>query len=152
MSEDETEWWWDLWKHVRRPLTVPSPRQGFIVVLACGSRTFTSSETVDQTLDEITGRTRIKRLIHGAARGADLLAADWARRRGVLVRPFIAEWDRNGRAAGLMRNQRMLDEGMPHLVVAFVDPAGESRGTRDMVARSLRRGIPVNVILPVATP
>jgi len=39
--------------------------------------------------------------------------------------------DRYGRSAGYRRNERMLSEGQPHLVVAF--PQGESRGTRMMM-------------------
>jgi len=45
------------------------------------------------------------------------------------------EWDELGKKAGPLRNQRMLDEGKPDLVVAF--PGGG--GTKDMVSARLRR-------------
>ena len=56
----------------------------------------------------------------------------------------MAEWHRLGRKAGPIRNQRMLDEGKPDLVVAF--PGGT--GTAGMVALACKAG--VRVILPAA--
>jgi hypothetical protein len=47
-----------------------------------------------------------------------------------------------GKAAGPIRNQRMIDEGKPDLVIAF--PGG--RGTADMVSRAKKAGIPVQEI------
>lgn len=81
-------------------------------------------------------------IIHGAAKGADRHAAVWARDWGVDQLPFPAEWYRDGkldRSAGPRRNQRMLDEGKPDLVIAF--PGGT--GTADMVRRARAAGIRV---------
>lgn len=64
-------------------------------------------------------------LIHGAAHGADELAARWAKRNGVLDIPFLANWHPNGRTGGLdrsagpRRNARMIAEGQPDRVIAF---------------------------------
>lgn len=44
----------------------------------------------------------------------------------------MADWDGLGRKAGPIRNQRMLDEGKPDLVVAFPG----DKGTADMVRRA----------------
>ncbi len=74
-----------------------------------------------------------------AARGADLLAAAWARSRGIPARPFPADWNRDGKAAGFLRNVRMLREGRPDLVVAF--PGG--KGTAHMVGLARRAGVAV---------
>ena len=54
-----------------------------------------------------------------------------------MIELFPADWKVRGRAAGHIRNQQMLDEGRPHLVVAF--PGG--RGTADMVRRARAAGI-----------
>jgi hypothetical protein len=78
-------------------------------------------------------------IVHGAAVGADQMAGSWARSRGVAEAAFPADWGRDGRAAGPIRNQRMLDEGRPDLVVAF--PGG--RGTADMVRRARAAGVAV---------
>ena len=71
------------------------------------------------------------RVISGAARGADRMAAEWAASNDVPCDEYAAEWDRYGKSAGYRRNERMLNEGRPHLVVGF--PQGESRGTRMMM-------------------
>lgn len=78
-------------------------------------------------------------LIHGAAPGADTLACRWALKRGLLINSWAANWEQHGRAAGPIRNQQMIDEGKPELVVAF--PGG--RGTADMVARAKAAGVKV---------
>lgn len=79
-------------------------------------------------------------VIHGAARGVDTQAMIAAQTiPGVKHLPFAADWYAQGRAAGPIRNQRMLDEGKPDLVVAF--PGG--RGTADMVNRATRAGVKV---------
>lgn len=78
-------------------------------------------------------------VIHGAARGADTLAAEWARDRGIPVLPFPADWDSHPRAAGPIRNAQMLREGKPDVVIAF--PGG--RGTANMIDQAERAGVPV---------
>lgn len=81
----------------------------------------------------------IRKLVHGAARGADSLASEWARSRGVLEIPCPAQWDLHGRRAGILRNQQMLNQETIDLVVAF--PGG--RGTADMTRRAWKAGITV---------
>ena len=78
-------------------------------------------------------------IIHGAAKGADSLASEWAALNEVKEEVFPADWKTHGRAAGPIRNQQMLDEGKPDLVIAF--PGG--RGTADMVKRARKAGIEV---------
>ena len=50
---------------------------------------------------------------------------------------FPAEWDKYGKAAGVLRNQQMLDEGYPDLVVYFHKDLENSKGTKDMVTRAV---------------
>ncbi len=56
---------------------------------------------------------------------------------------FRALWERHGRAAGVIRNQAMLDYGID-LVLAF--PGG--RGTADMVRRARSAGVAVAAVAP----
>lgn len=109
-------------------------------VLVCGGRDYTDRYHVDNVLDAVLWRYfGITELIHGGANGADRLAGDWASLRGIPVRVFHADWRTHGKAAGPIRNQKMLDESKPDLVVAF--PGG--RGTADMVCRAMAVGIEV---------
>ena len=45
----------------------------------------------------------------------------------VKTKTFSADWDRHGKAAGVIRNQVMLDKGQPDLVVALA-PGGRKAG------------------------
>jgi len=111
-------------------------------VLVCGGRDFNDWVKACGVFDSEDEHLGIDVVIHGAARGADSLADRWARERGKPTLPFPADWHLNGRAAGPIRNQRMLDEGKPNIVIAF--PGG--RGTADMVRRARAAGIPVEEI------
>lgn len=74
-------------------------------------------------------RRREITIIHGAARGADTMAAEWADDYGYPVEAYPADWDTHGRSAGYIRNAKMLEEGKPDLVISF--PGG--KGTKMMI-------------------
>ena len=104
-------------------------------LLVCGGRDWGDAAAVRRTIRELQPTV----IIHGAARGADRLA-DWAADSlGIPKLPFPAKWGLHGKKAGTIRNQQMLDEGKPDMVLAF--PGG--RGTEDMVGRAEKAGIPV---------
>lgn len=108
-------------------------------VLVCGGRDYTNEAMAFAILDAAHAANPIIEVIHGAAAGADMLAAMWAAKRGVPERPFQADWETYGKAAGPMRNRKMLDEGKPHIVIAF--PGG--RGTRNMIEQAEGANVPV---------
>lgn len=113
-------------------------------VLVCGGRDFYDYERLCRVLDFVRTGRDVTHIIHGAAPGADVLSGVWANARGLECSAYPARWfDSRGRldrAAGPIRNQRMLDENTDiGLVVAF--PGG--RGTADMVRRARRAGIEV---------
>jgi hypothetical protein len=80
-------------------------------------------------------------LIHGAAPGADRLAAEIWQPQGGTIEAYPADWKAHGKGAGPIRNQRMLD-AKPDIVIAF--PGGS--GTADMVRRARSKGLKVRVI------
>ncbi|ATI15672.1 hypothetical protein [Bordetella phage vB_BbrM_PHB04] len=107
-------------------------------LLVCGGRDYADREAVFAALDRVHAKRPVTLLIHGAARGADSLADDWARARGVPRDPHPADWATHGRRAGPLRNRKML-ELKPDGVVAF--PGG--RGTADMADAARAAGVPV---------
>lgn len=107
-------------------------------VLVCGGRDYNNFGKVCEILDAIKPTL----IIEGGASGADTLAWKWSKRNSVQRSTYKAEWDRNGKGAGPIRNQKMLDEGKPDLVIAF---AG-GRGTADMVRRAKSAGVEVREI------
>lgn len=82
-------------------------------------------------------------IIEGEADGVDMMARVAAEQLGIEVLKFPANWKLHGKAAGPIRNQQMLDEGKPDLVMAFHDDIEHSKGTRDMIrrARKARSGL-----------
>lgn len=113
-------------------------------VLVCGGRDYSNRECVFAVLDKLHVKTPVETLIQGGARGADALAMEWAAERKIeQVVTEYADWEEHGKAAGPLRNQRMLDVWHPDIVVAF--PGG--RGTADMVNRARRASVPVSRVL-----
>lgn len=104
-------------------------------VLVCGSRHYSDRDSINHVLDALHVRKGPKMLlITGGAVGADELARQWAVSRKVDHRVMYARWELEGKAAGPIRNQRMLGE-KPKLVLAFmVHMPGENRGTNHMVS------------------
>lgn len=111
-------------------------------VLVCGGRDFSDCGLMFNTLDALAKVEVVDCIIEGDARGADRIAGAWAKRRRIDLRLFPADWAQYGKAAGPIRNQKMLDAGKPDLVIAF--PGGN--GTADMVRRARGAGIEVREI------
>jgi hypothetical protein len=107
-------------------------------ILVCGGRDYADRRSLDMVLDAAHSANPIICLIHGNARGADQLADDWAAGKCETL-TFTPAWEEHGKKAGPMRNQKMLDEGKPHIVIAF--PGG--KGTADMIRRAEAAGVPV---------
>jgi hypothetical protein len=114
---------------------------------------------IDTVIDGILASVNRQQLrlvvIEGGAPGADTFARDWARTalwstaawaKRVDHLPFDADWTLLGKAAGPIRNKRMLNEGQPELVVAFKDgfditKSGAGRGTEHMVRIAKAAGV-----------
>ena len=109
-------------------------------VLICGGRD-PSTQTLAAVMQWVANNCRPGDVvIHGAANGVDAQAGEAARAfTGIAEEPYPADWRAHGRAAGPIRNKRMLVEGKPDLVVAF--PGG--RGTANMVQQARKVGVPV---------
>lgn len=112
----------------------------------CGSRDWTDDHPIEAVIEGIAYNWSDVHIIHGNARGADQLAREIAAvaEHDPIVESFPAHWHTYGRAAGPIRNQRMLDAGAD-LVVAFSD-IPITKGTQDMVDRAKKAGVPVWVV------
>ena len=111
-------------------------------VLVCGGRDYNGDQPwnhVMAVLGDLHDETPIAAIIQGGASGADCLARCWADMYGVKCVTVPADWETHGKAAGPIRNRRMLMDFKPDLVVAF--PGG--RGTADMVRQAREAGVPV---------
>lgn len=116
------------------------------IILVCGSRNYDDAETITEVLGTYRKRYESITIIHGACSGADTIAQAYADYFKIPCKSYPALWKDHGRGAGPIRNQRMLDEGKPSLVLAFHDDIKSSKGTRDMVSKSMKISIPVMLI------
>lgn len=114
-------------------------------VLVCGGRDYADRARVFVVLDKLHAEAGVDLIIEGGARGADSLAREWAMaHHDVASETYPADWENQGSFAGPARNQRMLDEGRPDLVIAF--PGG--KGTEDMKRKARRAGVEVVEVAP----
>lgn len=115
-------------------------------VLVCGGRDYDNRErlrrTLDAALEAVQSAGKVAVIIHGNARGVDLLADQYARERSLKVIPFPADWNLHGRRAGPIRNIKMLTESQPHVIIAFKG----GNGTAHMMKIGREAGVPVHEV------
>lgn len=112
-------------------------------VLVCGSRDWKNREAIERELDKLEEKIEI--VIHGSCRGADLMAEVWAKKKELPYLGIPARWKTQHKAAGPIRNAKMLRDGKPNLVLAFHEDIENSAGTANMVAKAKKAGIEVRI-------
>lgn len=80
----------------------------------------------------------------GCKTGVDAWAESLAKTCDIPTIILEAEWDKYGKSAGAIRNQKIVD--MADLVVAFWD--GKSKGTKITIDMTKKAGKPLEVIMP----
>lgn len=86
-------------------------------------------------------------IISGHAPGADALGERFAKSYGYPLTIFPAEWNKYGKAAGPIRNEKMAKyaaEADRGILVAF--PIEESSGTMNMIKLAKQYGLEVNIV------
>jgi len=115
-------------------------------VLVCGGRDFYHwgilSAAMETYIGKFRGPNKDITIIQGGAKGADFLSKAYADYVGWGCEEYPADWKQHGKAAGGIRNQQMLDEGKPDLVVALKGGIG----TADMVRRAKKAGVEVKEV------
>jgi hypothetical protein len=119
-------------------------------VLVTGSRDWEDRAAIDDFLTALaaanTFHNRTTVIVHGACpRGADQMADDWARWHAnrsplIEVERHRANWEINGKRAGFIRNQFMVNLGAD-VCLAFIRDG--SRGASHTAALAEQAGIPV---------
>lgn len=114
-------------------------------VLITGSRKFQSKAVIESALKIVCLYDGFEncRLVHGAAKGADSLSANVAKKLGIGdIQAYPADWDRHGKKAGYVRNAEMVALGHD-VCLAFFSPDHENRGTQMCANLAEKAGITV---------
>lgn len=94
-----------------------------------GSRSFDDYALMAKELNSIH---KIELIVSGGARGADSLAEKYAREKKIPTTIFKPDWNKYGRAAGMIRNKLIIESS--DAVIAFWD--GISPGTANSIQRA----------------
>ena len=109
-----------------------------------GTRTFNDYSLLCSFCDNCLSRKELTHdiiVVSGTARGTDRLGERYAHEKGYEVKRFPADWNNNGRAAGVMRNTDMANYA--DALIAFWD--GHSKGTLNMIETAKRKGLSVRI-------
>lgn len=100
-------------------------------VIIAGCRHFRDHRELLPIIDGIMKANGITptEIVSGCAKGVDRSGEEWAKRNGVPIKPFPANWRLYGRSAGPIRNREMAKYA--DALIAIWD--GKSRGTEDMI-------------------
>jgi hypothetical protein len=115
-------------------------------IIVTGSRTWDNPNKLGYELGKAVGELNRKYpgedivIVHGNAPGADRIADKLARDHGVTVETHRAEWELQGKRAGMIRNMKMVSLGAD-ICLAFIKDG--SRGATHCAEYAESVGIPV---------
>lgn len=110
-------------------------------VAVVGSRTFKDYGLLCKTLD-----AHVKpgdEIVSGGAKGADYLAEQYAKERGLNTIIYYPEWDKYGKKAGFLRNEKIVNDC--DILVAFWNNV--SRGTKSSIDLARKAGKEVFIVI-----
>lgn len=124
----------------KRSIRIRRNIDGLYIVLVFGGREYEEADKVFKELDRLDKKRHIDAILQGWARGADVLGEAWAAKRQRICICVPAEWLKYRKAAGPIRNLRMLDLFVPNFAMGFHDDIKNSKGTKNMAERCEKRG------------
>jgi hypothetical protein len=107
-----------------------------MIVAIVGGRGFSDLKIFNQGVYDFTKiHGLITKVVSGGAKGADTMAANFAKRFQIELIEFIPDWEKFGKSAGYRRNKDIVEAS--EAVIAFWD--GQSKGTKHSIdiAKSL---------------
>lgn len=106
-----------------------------MITIIAGPRDFFRYGALVRAIYELPWK--ITEVVHGAASGVDTLAKRWARENGIPSKPFPADWNSYGKAAGPIRNNLMAKYGEALLALQYnteiVSEGKRGQGTQNMI-------------------
>lgn len=117
----------------------------FSIIIA-GSRDFNDYEKLKEVCDYMLSNKKETHniiIISGGARGADKLGEQYAKERGYVLQRYLANWDKDGKMAGFIRNVEMA--AVADACICFWD--GKSKGTKHMIETARKKKLKTKVVL-----
>ena len=114
-------------------------------VIIAGGRDFHDYRQLRERCDRFLSQKMFTHkivIISGTAKGADTLGERYAHERGYDIEKYPADWERDGKSAGPIRNAKMAE--VADALIAFWD--GNSRGTANMIALAQEYNLASRVI------
>lgn len=108
-------------------------------VIIAGCRDYTNYDEARGFIEYCIETFQVKGtlvLLSGRCRGADQLGERFAKENGWTIEQYPAEWKKYGRAAGPIRNKKMIDEC--DVVICFWN--GKSKGTGSLIQYAKEAG------------
>jgi len=111
-------------------------------IIVAGGRNFDNYILLCQKLTYYFQNLKHPVIVCGEAKGADTLGRRYAEELGLDIMSFPANWEKEGKAAGYRRNERMAAEA--DALIAFWD--GKSKGTEHMIKTMETLKKPVRIV------
>lgn len=107
-----------------------------------GSRNFTDKTFFNNKISEwIAKYGKPNRIISGGAKGADSLAADYAKARHIELIIYFPDWLQYGKSAGPIRNTLIIN----HCTHVLAFPSKNGVGTQDSLQKAEKLGKNITV-------
>lgn len=71
-------------------------------------------------------------ILSGHCKGVDLMGERYAKEKGLVLEIYPADWKKYGKAAGPIRNKKMVEKA--NIVIAFV--CERAKGTKNLIAQA----------------
>ncbi|MEX0660500.1 MAG: DUF2493 domain-containing protein [Balneolaceae bacterium] len=110
-------------------------------LIIAGSRSFKNYETLCRVCDFYLQNKKEVLIISGGARGADALGLRYAKENQLPVKIYKPNWQKYGRAGGIVRNLEMANNA--HGLLAFWN--GASSGTKNMLQQAQKKELKIHV-------
>lgn len=117
-----------------------------MITIIAGSRSIKDMKILKEAIRKSGFHIHV--VLSGGARGVDQLGEGYAAANGLTCKVFLANWSREGKQAGIVRNIKMAEYG--EALIALWD--GVSPGTKHMIATARAAGLKVYVHEVPVTP
>lgn len=114
------------------------PKSSKPIICICGSR-----DIKNINLDLFIDPDHVGCVVSGGASGIDTLAESWAKKNKIEFIAYLAQWNKFGKKAGIIRNHEMVE--FCDYVFAFWN--GKSKGTLDTITYAKKLGVPTFIHL-----